>query len=316
MNHVLSKVSLSIGGLPIEDDIEICKLAESLGFKGYWLHEVTGRDAFTHIAVLSQQTVRIRLGTSIVGIFGRSPLVTAIDSFSLNEISKGRFVLGLGTQAENYVVGWHGAKFRRPTISMIEYVTLVKSILSGERVSYDGKIFRMQNFKFQAKPSYDTKILVAAIGPRMIEVAGRVADGVIGNFWSEDYVRKTVIPNLKIGAQASGRKLEDLQIISGHACFPTDGSSAQVGTTKPVVVTFALVPYYRKIFSDSNFDDEYSKINKAMAKGDVKGALDAVTDEMTKALTIVGDRSEFNRRIQGLLAAGVNEVKLHPVTQL
>ncbi len=309
----LSRVSLSTGGVTFQQQVNLCKKGESFGIGGFWFSEVNGWDSFTPIAAISKETKRIRLGSAVAGIFGRSPLVTAMSSAALADITKGRFTLGLGSQAKNYVTGWHGVEFKQPALRMREYVKLVRMILSGEKVNFSGTLFRIEDFQLHPKPEYSVKIAVAAIGPRMIEVAGEVGDAVLGNFWSKEYIQKTVLPSLKKGAVKSGRNVKEIRLVCGYSCFPGNPRINYKSATKPQVVMFATVPYYSKIFEDTGFQVEHRLINEAVSRGDIETALRTVTDEMVESFTIVGERDAFQRRIKQLLNAGLDEVMLHPI---
>ena len=193
--------------------------AEERGFRAAWFPEITFGDAFGPATAVATRTSRLGLGTGVVGIWSRSAVTLALQAATLNELSNGRLLLGVGLQARGYVEGWQGQTYERPVRAMKEYVTILRRILAGENVTFEGEIFSVRNFQLQMQPpERPVRIYMAAIGPQMTRLAGELADGIIGYFYSAEYVRETVLPNLSVGAERAGRTLDDFDIACG---FPT-----------------------------------------------------------------------------------------------
>ena len=149
------------------------------------------------------RTERIRLGTGVVGIWSRSAVTLALQAATLHQLSGGRLLLGLGVQARGYVEGWHGQRYRKPVTAMREFVTILRGLLAGERVTFEGEIFSVRNFQLQMQlPEQPARIYVAANGPKMVQLAGELADGMLGYFHSVEYVRDVVMPNLRARSRA------------------------------------------------------------------------------------------------------------------
>ena len=309
LSSIRRRVSMSVGGLPLEETERYCSKLDKQGFKGYWLPENNGPDAFTRIAVLSRVTSKLRLGTSVAGIYGRSPLIAAMSAASLAKISEGRFVLGLGTQTESHVREWYGEEFGDPIVRAREYATVVKRLLDGESVTFRGKQIRVKNAKLLEPPKGKVKVVMAAIGPRMIRTAAEVADGIFGTSWSEDYLAEVVIPSAKIGLERSGRRLKDLELICSYGALVT-GQGVSSGTIRSRVVMSATVPFFKKIFEVSGFGEEHAKINAAWRVGDIGRALNLVSEEMVAKMTVAGVKTALKGRVEGLLASGLTEVVL------
>ncbi|MEZ4547320.1 MAG: LLM class flavin-dependent oxidoreductase [Thermodesulfobacteriota bacterium] len=160
--------------------VEFARLAEGLGYHSIWVPEMWGRDAFSILGLLAANTTRIKLATGIVPVFSRAPSVIAQTIATLDEISGGRMILGLGTSGPAVIENWHGMKFKKPLQRTREYVEIIRMILSGGKVDYDGEIFKLKGFRLQfSPPRPDIPILVAAIGPKNIRLTGEVADGWI-----------------------------------------------------------------------------------------------------------------------------------------
>ena len=200
-------------GLPAPLAIDAAVRAEAAGFRSAWFPEITFADAFGPATAAALQTQRIRLGTGVVGIWSRSAVTLALQAATLHQLSGGRLLLGLGVQARGYVEGWHGQHYRKPVTAMREFVTILRRLLDGERVTFEGEIFSVRNFQLQMQlPEQRARIYVAANGPKMIQLAGELADGMLGYFHSVEYVRDVVLPNLRIGAERAGRQLEEIDI--------------------------------------------------------------------------------------------------------
>src|SRR5207302_6941517 len=174
--------------------------AEERGFRAAWFPEITFGDAFGPATAVATRTEQIGLGTGVVGIWSRSAVTMALQAATLNELSDGRLLLGVGLQARGYVEGWHGQTYERPVRAIREYVTILRRILSGENVSFEGEIFSVEGFQLQMQPpERPVRIYMAAIGPQMPRLAGELADGLIGYFYSAAYLPDTVLPHPRRG---------------------------------------------------------------------------------------------------------------------
>jgi alkanesulfonate monooxygenase SsuD/methylene tetrahydromethanopterin reductase-like flavin-dependent oxidoreductase (luciferase family) len=306
----LSDVSFDISGLDLEQARKVLIELENEGFKGVWLTENCLTDAFVEVAAIFNSTTRIRFGTMVAGISARSPMITSLAALSLSNLSGGRFVLGLGTQTKNSVEYWYGKSFVKPLSQMREFVQIARRLLAGEKVTYDGKHFAVRDLELPRCP-HSVKIFIAAIGPKMIQLAGQEANGVMGTSWTPRYIQNTVIPNLKIGAKRSGRSLDDIEILCSYECFPTS-ESITYEAMRPHIVSLATVPLFEPIFGETGYEDEYKSINVAMKTGDVQLALSKISTEIVSDFEIIGNESQIKGRIAELKRAGLTEVVLHP----
>jgi probable F420-dependent oxidoreductase len=303
-------------GLAPTELLRLAQDAEQSGFESAWFAEITFGDAVTPAAAAAVATERLGLVPSIIGIWSRSPVAAALTASSLDELSGGRLRFGVGLQAHSYVTDWHGRTFERPLRAMREYLTILRSILDGERVTFDGDIFQVKGFELRA-PSRRRRIpiYVAATGPKMVELGAELADGVIGAFYSEPYIRDVVLPSVRRGAAKAGRAVEEVEI----GCVPPsiitrDDSGLELIKGQVVMFSTALrsSPGYADCVTAAGFGDELQTIHELVARGDADAAMRSVPDEMANALTISGSPENAWRRIEAFRAAGLTTIALNP----
>ncbi len=306
----LSQISFDISSLDLESGAKVAHVLEAEGAKGAWLTENTFRDAFVEIAVLSNSTRRLRFGTMIAGIFSRSPMITALSSITISNLSRGRFVLGLGAQTKNSVEYWYGKRFEKPRTQMMEFVAICRQLLSGSRVTYEGKFQHVNELQLPPS-SYPVKIFIAAINPKMIQLAGQIADGILGTFWTPSYIRNHVIPNLKIGAEKAGRSLEGFEVLCSIDCFPANDTVAN-DALKPHLISVATVPLFAPIFRVMGYESELELIKKAILHEDLNGAFSIISTDMLRDLEVYGSFVEIRSKLQEFRSAGLTETVVSP----
>jgi probable F420-dependent oxidoreductase len=312
----VSGLDFFVEAIPPALAVEYGRRVEEAGFRAAWFPEITFGDSFGPATATATGTSSLLLGTGVVGIWSRSPVTMALQAASLNELSGGRLLLGLGVQARKYVEGWHGQTYERPIRAMREYVTILRRILSGEPVTFEGELFTVRDFQLHLPPpERPARLYVAAIGPQMVRLAGEVADGVIGYCWSAAYVREVVLPALEEGAARAGRTLADLDVACGYpTVVAEDGSGLEAA--KGQVLMFATAssssPFYAESFAAAGFADTVREVQARVAALDAEGALAAIPDEVADAMTVSGTPDDVRRRVEELGAAGVQTVAVNP----
>jgi alkanesulfonate monooxygenase SsuD/methylene tetrahydromethanopterin reductase-like flavin-dependent oxidoreductase (luciferase family) len=315
----VERLGVFLESLSLEDTFRFAKLADENGFDSIWLPEITWSDSFSLATAAAMNTKRVKLATGVVGIFGRSPVLMAMSVAGLDDLSGGRAILGLGSQAKPYVELWHGTKFDRPIERMREYVKAVKIILANpfKLTSYSGEIIKVGAFVLTVKPRGMIPVYVAAIGPRMQRVAGEVGDGVVGYFYSVRYVKDVLMPNLKEGAEREGRDLKDgpFDVAVGLPTLVSD-SEDRFEMVKPLVAVFTVAkgssPSYQAILGDLGFSGNVGLVSKKVKEGDIEGAVKHIPDEMAREVTLCGNTKEIRQRIQEYRQAGVNLPLMNP----
>ena len=198
----------------IEDSIGLAQFAESLGYDMVWVPEGGGSDSITRLAAFAGATRTVRLGTGILPVFSRTPALTAMTALGMHVVSGSRFTLGLGVGHRGSAEGIHGIPFRRPMTRMRETVEVVRQLLKGDRVSYQGRLFNVKDGSLGYGGEFNVPIYIAALGPQMLELAGELADGVLLNWAAPSYLEQAM-EHLNIGAARAGRDLEEISV----ACY-------------------------------------------------------------------------------------------------
>jgi probable F420-dependent oxidoreductase len=309
-------LDLFVSALPPSLAVEYGARAETAGFRAAWFPEITFGDAFGPATAVAGRTSTLALGTGVVGIWSRSPVTLALQAATLNELSGGRLLLGVGLQARGYVAGWHGQRYERPVRAMRELVTILRRILVGDMVTFEGDVFSVRNFQLALPPpAQPVRIYMAAIGPQMVRLAGELADGVLGYCYSIEYLRDVVLPSLAEGAARAGRSLDEIEVACGFPSLVTRDDSG-LEEIKGQVMMFATAggssPEYEQSFAAAGFGDAVREIMARVDAADVDGALSLVTEEMTDAVTIAGSFEHVRRRIAAYGEAGLDTVCLNP----
>jgi alkanesulfonate monooxygenase SsuD/methylene tetrahydromethanopterin reductase-like flavin-dependent oxidoreductase (luciferase family) len=267
-----------------------------------WVPESWGRESFATLGAISQITSKVKLGTSIVSIFSRTPATVAMAATTLDNLSSSRAIIGLGVSTEAIVENWHGVRFEQPLARMREFVRILQSMISGERVTIEGRFFNVRNFKLLHAPvRKKIPILVGAVNKGMISLAAELADGVILYLRPLDVLAKTAEYFKRI---ASGREFEvACSIIC--AVSDSDPESARHRAAQTLAFYIGVGKYYRDFLSSNGFEEETANIARAYSKGGQDAATKYVTDDMLRVLTICGTKDDCRKGLSRFKSAGV-----------
>lgn len=287
--------------------VEFARLAEDLGYHSIWVPEMWGRDAFSLLGLLASNTKRINLGTGIIPVFSRTPSVVAQTIATLDEISGGRMMLGLGTSGPAVIENWHGLPFEKPLQHTREYVEIIKMILSGGRVDYDGEIFRLKGFRLQFKPLRpDIPILVAAIGPKNIRLTGEVADGWIPFLIPREGIHEAG-KEFAAGAESKGRG--DAIPICPYitTAVSKDGESAKL-PVKEHIAYYAggMGTFYYNTLVRYGFGEEAGAIKSAWENANKKEAVSSVSGRMLDSLSVSGTPEHGRAIVEAYIKDGMD----------
>ena len=308
-------IGLLLTALPASLAIDFAQRADRAGFRTAWFPEITFADSFGPATAAALQTERIGIATGVVGVWSRSAVTMALQAATLQQLSGGRLLLGLGVQARGYVEAWHGQRYTKPIAAMRDFVTILRRAFAGELVTHAGEVFSVRNFHLDMELPTPPRITIAANGPRMIELAGEIADGMIGWFQSLEYVRDVTMPALRRGAERAGRSLDDFEATVGFPAVVTqDESGVELAKGQAMMYATALgsAPAYLESARAAGFGDAAQAIGERVRAGDLRGAVGLVPDEMVDALLMAGSAGRVHARIDAYLDAGLSAVHVLP----
>ena len=298
-------VTLHTGDLSMRDLLRYAREAESLGYEGLWLLEESGKEAFSTLGVLAGATERIRLGTSIVSFYSRTPTLLAMAARTLDDFSGGRFALGLGPGGAGFMERGHGVRVERPLRRAREAVEIVRGLLTSKRFSYDGECFQIHDFRLREGPAArKVPIYLSALNPKMMALAARVADGFIASWPSPEAVVewRSIVQR---EAAAAGRDPRQVRILSLLlTCVDPSEESARNALRRGLAFYCASKTYHH-IAEISGVGQQVKKVWEAWERRDLEGATRLVTDEIVEKFSLTGSPAACRRRLRLLLEAGV-----------
>jgi probable F420-dependent oxidoreductase len=289
-----------VGG-ELADLGSVAALAEDGGFESVWCAE-TARSAFTQAAVACEATSRARVGTAVALAFPRSPAITAMTARDLAELSEGRFILGLGSQVKRVNEQRFSVPFEHPAPKMEDYVKAVRAVLAsfgGAAPDHHGPFYSitMSPFPGAGPPRERIPIYLAAVNERMAEVAGRVADGVVGHpMTSPEYVSEVLRPAIERGARAAGRDPGEVNVTTNLIVqVGNDGEEARREAAYQVAF-YATTRTYRPVLALHGFEDLIDPLREAHGRGDL-AAMGGIARPMVGTLAVGGTPDEVRERV-------------------
>ena len=290
-------------GRSLESAAKRARRAEDLGYESVYVTHIAGRDSLTILAAYATHTERIRLGTGVLPIYSRTPVATAQQAITVDEISGGRVTLGLGVSHKPTVEGWYGSHIGKPVREMREYVGAIRAMLRGEQPP-DNERFPTQ-FRFMGvEPRADLPIYVAALSPGMLRAAGEIADGVILWLCNPNYVRDVVVPEVTTGRERAGRTIEGFDVVAAVPSAVTDDPDGARNRLRGELTTYFSLPFYRAMLERSGFGVDIERFDAKMAGGDAEAAVAEISDEFLNVLGAIGSQEEAEASVRRYLDAG------------
>ncbi len=299
--------------------------AERMGIDMAWTVETWGYDAATPLAYLAAKTTRMRLGTGIMQIGARTPAMTAMTAMALASLSGDRFVLGLGVSGPQVMEGWHGVRFARPLQRTREYIDIIRMVIRGDRLLYQGEIYDLPlpngegKALVSAAPSRPKiPIYLATLGPKSLELTGELADGWLGTSFIPEHAAMFFDP-IAVGAARTGRSLAnlDLQIAAGVVAF-SDDVERLIAPRKPgLAFTLGAMGsrahnFYNDVYRRAGYEDVALEVQNLWFKKQREEAAARIPDELVLKTNLIGTEEMVRERIRIHKAAGVNTLRVEP----
>jgi probable F420-dependent oxidoreductase len=310
MGALVTTRGVGIGG-PYAFLGALAQQVEQRGFDAVWVAE-TAQDSMVQASVAVQATERIDVGTNITLAFPRSPTVTAMQAWDLNELSNDRFITGLGSQVKRIIEERFSAEFDRPAKRMAEYVQAMRTVWQmerGEDVTFDGEIYRVLRPGLTGRGRAHDRLLprvyVAAVGPLMTKAAAAHADGILGHpFTSDRYLTGDVLPRVDAALSEAGRERNDFTVCSGVILCVAEDREVAVREAKQQIAFYGTTPNYRPVF-DSYGDGELTDRLRTVFKRDPKdldALVAAVPDEAVERYAVAGTPDEVRDKLPAIEA--------------
>jgi probable F420-dependent oxidoreductase len=290
----------------IADVGRIARLADRRGYDSVWAGEANSHGVFALAGVVAAQTERVRIGTAIVPIFGRSVAVVAQEAATLQLLSGGRFILGLGMSTPVIVERWRGVKYVRPLAQMREYASVARDALAGERVSVDGDFVHLGGFEIDLEEFPAPPIYLGGFGPKLVGLAAEIAAGLILSVMSPRGVARTVAAYSDAGGD--GEIVHRITIVLGD-------DIEQVRRRARLVLGFYLSnDAYRASLTRQGFGDRIEAFAAKWEAGERREATATIDDEFLHAVGVLfGSDDEIRERLDAYAEAGVDTAILHPI---
>jgi F420-dependent oxidoreductase-like protein len=324
------KLGVHIGywglGLTSDDQLEIVREAERLGYDSVWAAEAYGSDAATILGWIAGQTTKIRIGSAIFQMPGRSPAMTAMTAATLDQLSDGRMLLGIGSSGPQVAEGWHGQRFAHQIQRTREYVAVVRQALARERLEFHGETLELplpdgpgKALKLTIAPVQEhIPIYLAAIGPNNTRLAGEIADGWIPTLFSPEHVAE-FRPLLEEGAARSGRELNGFDIAPTVNVIVTDDLANARDVMRPFIALYVggmgsrKQNFYNQLVQRYGFEDAAREVQDLYLDGKREEAMAAVPDELIDLVSLCGPPDHVRERLAVYRDAGVGTLGITPM---
>ena len=323
------KLGVHIGywglGLTTQDQLEIVQEAERLGYDSVWAAEAYGSDAATILGWLAGQTTKIKLGSAIFQMPGRSPAMTAMTAATIDQLSGGRMLLGIGSSGPQVSEGWHGVRFARQLQRTHDYITVVRKALARERLEFHGETIELplpdgpgKALKLTIAPVQEQiPIYLAAIGPKNTALAGEIADGWIPTLLAPEHL-PALRESLEEGAARSGRSLERFDIAPTVQVFISDDLDAARDALRPFIALYVggmgsrKQNFYNQLMRRYGFEDAAKKVQDLYLDGKKDEAAAALPGELIDKVSLCGPKEHERERLEVFAANGVGTLGVTP----
>jgi alkanesulfonate monooxygenase SsuD/methylene tetrahydromethanopterin reductase-like flavin-dependent oxidoreductase (luciferase family) len=304
---------------PARGVMELVEMAEEAGFGAYWKGESNSTDPLVLLSGAASRTKTIKLGTAIYHIYGRSPVTLGIQAATLQDLSGGRLLLGLGV-ANKSIASWHGGVFDRPLRRAREYIEIVRKVAAGERVEYEGEVYSTgKRFQLSWKPQHpEFPVYLAGLGPQMTKLVGKISDGVFINMATPAKIRE-IADRVREGAKEAGRDPSKLEIVAKCRVSLNPDKTVARSRLRQVLTFYNLADHYSDMLKGLDFEAEVNEIQSAFQKGGFKAAMGALTDDYMDKLPVIPGTSieEIRERLLPFSEAGATRLVIPyvPVTE-
>ena len=306
-------VSLPLGQV-LQDTIDLVQWAEDNGFSDGWFADPGAPDGITTAASIAPYVKKLRIGMAIVPVYTRSPTVLAASADVIAQALPGRFVLGLGSSSEIIMQNFNGIRLEKPLTRVKETALVIRSILKGEKTDFTDFDTVYSRGYSQLPSDPPIPIYLAALRPRMMEMAAQFGDGVILNLWPKSALPK-MLEHIRIGAERGGKKFEDLEVVNRYAVIVTDDKKAAYDQFRRHFIPYFSNPVYNNFLKWSGYEDEARELLEGWAARDRDRTAAAFHDDLVDQIGVIGTAEECRERIRSHAQQGIHTSIIAPVVQ-
>ena len=317
--RVASRPPLALGsfigvGRSLETALQRVEQAERLGYESVYVVHIAARDSVTTLMAYASRSERIRLGTGVMPIYSRTPVASAQSFATLDEFSGGRAVCGLGVSHRPVVEAWYGQTIDRPLRETREYVGILRAIFAGDDPPQGQKFRSSFHFTGYAARS-DLPIYLAGLSPKMLALAGEIADGVILWLCNPDYVRDVVVPAVSEGRARAGKPLDGFEVVAAVPSAVTGEPEEARGRLRSELIPYCSLPFYRAMLERSGFADDIAGFDRGMREGGPDEATATISDRFLQTLAAVGSAEEASAAVRRYRDAGATSPCIGAIPQ-
>jgi probable F420-dependent oxidoreductase len=297
-------IGVEAQGIGVRAMGELAAAADAAGLDAVWAPELYDRSATISVSEMARCSQRCTVGTAIAYGVGRSPLTLAAEARDLDELAEGRFILGLGNGTRRMIAEWHGQDPEAPAVRMEELAVVLRKLwrMHLGPVEHEGRFYQVRfhpTGQMTQPPRESIPIYTAGVNPRMIEVAGRVADGLLGHpLFTADYIEEVVLPAVARGAARSGREVSEIRIASLLFAAVNEDVEEARREVAAQIAFYTSAKTYAPLLERTGFATEGEQIRSAFGRGDLDGMIAAVSDRMIDALAVVGTAADVRAGLQ------------------
>ncbi|MFQ6129973.1 MAG: 5,10-methylenetetrahydromethanopterin reductase [Candidatus Hadarchaeaceae archaeon] len=292
---------------PIDKVVELARNAEEAGFEYCWVTDhYNNRNVYSFLTAIAQNTKKMMIGPGVTNPYLIHPAVVASAIASIDEISNGRAILGISA-GDRTILGSLGVKLERPLGTVSESIQIIRKLLTGDRINFEGKIFRLKGVKLNFKPKHGIPIYMGAQGPGMLRLAGKISDGVLVNA-SHPLDLNYAISQIRRGSDEAGRDLREIDF-AAYTSFSVASSDEEARKAAGPVVVFIVSAAPSSVLERHGISiEDVSKVRKALESGNFGEAMAGVTKAMFNSFCIHGTPADCIKRIEEILKSGVTQL--------
>ena len=306
-----ASIGFGFGAENWERAVDYVVEAEKLGVDSVWFAEAWGSDAISPLAFVAARTSKIKLGTGIIQAGTRTPALVGMTAGTLARLTNGRFLLGLGTSGPQVIEGWHGIPFERPVQRMREVIDIARLVMSGERVSYEGRSYTLPRpggegkaIKSSMGATPPVPVYLATLGPKSLEMTGEIADGWLGTSFMPEHA-DVFFDHIRLGAQKAGRSMDDIDLQAGGVVAFGDLEELIPPRKPGIAFTLGAMGsrdhnFYNEAYQRAGYADIARDVQTTWLDGRRDEAREMIPDELVVKTNLLGTEDQVKDRIRDL----------------